>query len=621
MIEHLQINDVAPCVRYRSDGVQAAFTFPFAVFKAADMEVWVDNERVTAGITVSGVGISSGGSVLFGVPPAAGRRVTLRRRMALARTSDFQTDGIIRAKTLNDELDYQVAAVQQVADDVSRCLQRPFTSASTADLSLPDPAPGKALGWNVDGSGLVNDPADFATVVDIVTGQATTTRTQADIAVAAATSAQAASVTAQAAANVAQSAVGGVRVSTTDTTARALAETLVAGAHMGVTVVNRGGDETLRLEVTDLGTLAARNTVTASEIEGLPSATILGRSAPGSGPATSLALGSGLSLTSGVLSCTSLVDVAARDQLALTNLRLLLSTSVASGALAQGYQWELLTDEWSSGSSGYTFVANSPGYYAQPPVPLIPVMTGYAMPSGSASASSEYSSSAQAWKAFDGNTSTAWTSANTVTTGWLSYAFPASKVVKSYSIVALGDGSAPKNWTFEARTVAGSGSWTVLDTRTSVTAWTAGVAQVFSVANATAYQEYRANISANNGFAYAVQLTELQLYDGTLAAMVLLSPSVSVSSVPSYVCAYLLWSESSGSAVLGTDLTVELSRDGGSTWTAAALTIVAAYDGSFSVVKARADVTGQPSGTSMRLRIKTFNNKAQRVAAPALYKE
>lgn len=172
MIKHIQVNAVGPSVHYDADGVQTAFTFPFAVFKAADLQVWVDKAQVVAGFSLSGVGVSSGGAVLFAVPPAPGCRVTLRRRVALERTTDFQTDGIIRAKTLNDELDYQVAAVQQVAEDVSRCLSRPFTSTSTADLSLPDPLPGKAIGWNADGSGLVNDPADFAATVAAVTTDA-----------------------------------------------------------------------------------------------------------------------------------------------------------------------------------------------------------------------------------------------------------------------------------------------------------------------------------------------------------------------------------------------------------------------------------------------------------------
>lgn len=183
MIEHLQINDVAPCLHYDADGIQAAFTFPFAVFKAADLEVWLDRARVSGGFSVSGVGITSGGAVLFAVPPAAGTRVTLRRRMALERVTDFQTDGIIRAKSLNDELDYQVAAVQQVADDVSRCVRRPFTSASTADLSLPEPVGGRGLKWSGDGSALENTVADLDALAEIVSTQASAAlqaRTAAD---------------------------------------------------------------------------------------------------------------------------------------------------------------------------------------------------------------------------------------------------------------------------------------------------------------------------------------------------------------------------------------------------------------------------------------------------------
>lgn len=172
MIEHIQINAVAPRVQYDADGLQMAFTFPFAVFKADDLEVWLDGVQAVGGFSVSGVGVSAGGSVLFTVPPASGVRVTLRRRLAPARISDFQADGIIRAKTLNDELDYQVAALQQVADDVSRCLQRPFTSPSTAELSLPEPAAGRALKWNSAATGLENSSADVDEAAAIATAQA-----------------------------------------------------------------------------------------------------------------------------------------------------------------------------------------------------------------------------------------------------------------------------------------------------------------------------------------------------------------------------------------------------------------------------------------------------------------
>lgn len=169
MIDHIQINDVAPRISYCANGVQSAFTYPFAIFKAEDLEVWLDGNRQSAGFTVSGAGISSGGSVLFAVPPEDGSRVILRRRLGLQRVTDFQADGIIRAKTLNDELDFQVAVAQQLAEEVGRAVKRSLASPSTADLTLPEPAPGKAITWDMAGNGLVNSAASVDEAVAAAT--------------------------------------------------------------------------------------------------------------------------------------------------------------------------------------------------------------------------------------------------------------------------------------------------------------------------------------------------------------------------------------------------------------------------------------------------------------------
>jgi|GEM_PF-2125135 len=166
MIEHIQINDVAPRVQYLADGIQSAFTFPFAIFKLADLEVWLDDSLQASGYTVSGVGVSTGGVALFAVPPPADTRVTLRRRLTIARTTDYQSDGLIRAKTLNDELDYQVAALQQVAEDVDRAVRRAPTALAAIDLTLPEPAAGRGLKWNAGGTALVNSTHDPDAVGD-----------------------------------------------------------------------------------------------------------------------------------------------------------------------------------------------------------------------------------------------------------------------------------------------------------------------------------------------------------------------------------------------------------------------------------------------------------------------
>ena len=89
----------------------------------------------------------------------------------------------------------------------------------------------------------------------------------------------------------------------------------------------------------------------------------------------------------------------------------------------------------------------------------IPVMTANTAPSGSASASSEYNVNTRAWKAFDGDAATQWTSASdTKSTGgsaWLQYDFgyavrpslmtykvAGSYRAKSYALLGSNDGAA-----------------------------------------------------------------------------------------------------------------------------------------------------------------------------------
>ena len=88
----------------------------------------------------------------------------------------------------------------------------------------------------------------------------------------------------------------------------------------------------------------------------------------------------------------------------------------------------------------------------------IPVMTSNTSPSGTASASSEYNTSSQAWKAMDGSTTTQWASAaetrSTGGTAWLQYDFgyPVRPTLmtyktagnyraKSYTLLGSNDGS------------------------------------------------------------------------------------------------------------------------------------------------------------------------------------
>ncbi len=152
MTEHIQIGDIAPRIQYTADGLQTVFTYPFPLFQAADMAVYLDQTEQDAAYSVTGAGASSGGDVAFDAAPPEGTIVTLRRQLAIQRTSDFQEGGAFRAKVINDELDYQTAALQQVEAEAARGLKLSPTDTATS-MEIPSKADraNKQLGFDANG--------------------------------------------------------------------------------------------------------------------------------------------------------------------------------------------------------------------------------------------------------------------------------------------------------------------------------------------------------------------------------------------------------------------------------------------------------------------------------------
>lgn len=152
MTDHIKIPDVAPLVRYLANGVQAAFPYPFPVFASEDVAVFLDGAPQESGFSVTGAGDSAGGDVVFTHAPQAGVIVTLERRMKLERLTDFIEGGDFSAQSLNTELDFLVAGLQQIGRDQSPML-RYHDHETPGRTTLPDRATraNKALGF--DGNG------------------------------------------------------------------------------------------------------------------------------------------------------------------------------------------------------------------------------------------------------------------------------------------------------------------------------------------------------------------------------------------------------------------------------------------------------------------------------------
>ena len=205
MTDHVKIYGVKPRIQYTADGILNTYDFPFAIFSASDIDVYLGDEKQDdSTYSVSGVRSSNGGSVTLSSTPLSGTVITIVRNLSIERSSDFQEGGALRADVLNDELDYQIACQQQLAENLNRSMVLPpYATDNDLDLTLPTPSAGKAIVWNADGTNLENSTvavnalestlngyktaaqAAAATATDkasVATTQAQTATTQAGIA-------------------------------------------------------------------------------------------------------------------------------------------------------------------------------------------------------------------------------------------------------------------------------------------------------------------------------------------------------------------------------------------------------------------------------------------------------
>lgn len=161
MTEQAALPAVSPRVQYVADGVGAVFGFSFPVFDRGDLQVFLDAAPQTGGFTVAGIGQPAGGSIGFDAAPAAGTVVTLVRRLAISRRSDFLESGPLSARTLNEQLNMLTAVAQQLAADQEKMVRFPETDLPAASL-LPSRSTraGMILGFDEGGNPVARPPTD-----------------------------------------------------------------------------------------------------------------------------------------------------------------------------------------------------------------------------------------------------------------------------------------------------------------------------------------------------------------------------------------------------------------------------------------------------------------------------
>lgn len=164
MADHIQVQDIVPRIQYTADGINKAFETPFVVFNEDSLDVYLNEDKITQGFSVE-MDEDLRAEVNFEEAPQNGTLVTLVRHLPIFRTSDFQEGGSLRANTLNYELDYQMACLQELADNINRSMVLPpYAINSDAQLTLPLPDPGKAIIWTADGKSLENSSVNINAV-------------------------------------------------------------------------------------------------------------------------------------------------------------------------------------------------------------------------------------------------------------------------------------------------------------------------------------------------------------------------------------------------------------------------------------------------------------------------
>ena len=157
-------------VTYAGNGSTKSFAVPFPFTAAEDIEVVLSTPDSETGLApgtdylLSGVGQPSGGTCGLTVPPAEGETLVIRRDPAIVQEVDYIENETFPAETHEAALDRLTMVCQALAERLDRTLSFRVSSAVTG-VNMPEPAPGRLLGWDQSGGNLRNaDLADFGEV-------------------------------------------------------------------------------------------------------------------------------------------------------------------------------------------------------------------------------------------------------------------------------------------------------------------------------------------------------------------------------------------------------------------------------------------------------------------------
>ena len=173
----ITISDTEPRVQYTATSGQTSFSVPFEFFTVNDIKVFNGTSQLSynaspssaSQYSVTGAGVSGGGSITLGGGATLNNIITIYRDLAIARSTDFPTSGAFQISSLNTELDKIIAMCQQLERDLKFSPKAAATTANTFNITFPNLAANKVLSVNSSGNGLefAQDITDIQTIAGI----------------------------------------------------------------------------------------------------------------------------------------------------------------------------------------------------------------------------------------------------------------------------------------------------------------------------------------------------------------------------------------------------------------------------------------------------------------------
>jgi Right handed beta helix region len=146
---------VVPYAHVLGDGLQTSFAYTYMIAASSEMQVYV-NGVFTSSYTLTGVGVPTGGNIVFLAPPASGAVIFHRRVTSQTQQTDYQNNDPFSAASHENALDKLTRLIQDQTEPLSRRPALAPQSLSTQrDLIIPNSGTGRIWAWNSDFSGMV----------------------------------------------------------------------------------------------------------------------------------------------------------------------------------------------------------------------------------------------------------------------------------------------------------------------------------------------------------------------------------------------------------------------------------------------------------------------------------